>query len=162
MSKIIPYSAYKEILKYPKYELGVFDCFSVLRDTLKSAFGVELPNYARPEHFDQEPLNLVKRITDQDMFKKRPTLAISQLQAGDILVFNVFSDTANHIGVYLGNNLFLHQLVDSLPREDNLSLAWTRRLREVFYHVDVDQKALRVGILDLMPNHIKEANYVER
>lgn len=162
MNKIIPYETYKHILNYPEYKLGVFDCFSVLRDTLDAAYGITLPNYARPEFFDQQPLNLVKRITDQDIFVQRPSLAMSQIQAGDILVFNVFSDTSNHVGIYLGNNLFLHQLYNSLPREENMSLNWHRRLREVHYHVDVDQTKTKIDIIDLMPNHIKETHYVER
>lgn len=162
MKKYIPYDAYKDILKYPKYELGVFDCFSVVRDVLNNAYGVVIPNYARPFMFDQKPLDLVNRINKEDFFKQRPTNAISQLQAGDILIFSVLSDSLNHLGIYLGNNLFLHQVHGALPREENLSLAWARRLKEVHYHVDVDQSKIKVDLIDLMPDHLKETIYVER
>ena len=65
------------------------------------------------------------------------------------------------MAIYLGNNLFLHQMFESLPREDNLSLSWMRRLAAVHYHQDVDQKKVLVDLIDLMPEHLKVERYVE-
>lgn len=160
MSNIIPYDKYRHILNYPKYELGVFDCYSVIKDVLKEAYGVEIPNYARPKNFDLPQLDLFSRIASEDFFIERPSLDVKQLQAGDILSFKVRSSNVNHVGVYLGNNLFLHQLHESLPREDNLSLAWLRRLTAVHYHEDIDQQKVLVDLIDLMPDHLKVEGYV--
>lgn len=160
MSNIIPYDKYRHILNYPKYELGVFDCYSVIKDVLKEAYGVEIPNYARPKNFDLPQLDLFSKIAREDFFIERPSLDVKQFQAGDILSFKVRSSNVNHVGIYLGNNLFLHQLHESLPREDNLSLAWLRRLAAVHYHEDIDQQKVLVDLIDLMPDHLKVEGYV--
>ena len=160
MSNIIPYDKYRHILNYPKYELGVFDCYSVIKDVLKEAYGVEIPNYARPKNFDLPQLDLFSKIAREDFFIERPSLDVKQFQAGDILSFKVRSSNINHVDIYLGNNLFLHQLHESLPREDNLSLAWLRRLAAVHNHEDVDQQKVLVDLIDLMPDHLKVEGYV--
>ena len=160
MSNIIPYDKYKHIINYPKYELGVFDCYSVIKDVLKEAYGIEIPNYARPKNFDLPQLDLFSKIANEDFFIERPALDVKQFQAGDILSFKIRSSNVNHVGIYLGNNLFLHQLHESLPREDNLSLAWLRRLAAVHYHEDVDQQKVLVDLIDLMPVHLKVEGYV--
>ena len=161
MSNIIPYDKYKYILNYPKYELGVFDCYTVIKDTLNSAYGIDIPNYARPKNFDMPPLELFERIAKEDFFIERPSLDVKQYEAGDILSFKVKSGNVNHVAIYLGNNLFLHQMFESLPREDNLSISWMRRLAAVHYHQDVDQKKVLVDLIDLMPEHLKVERYVE-
>ena len=160
MSNIIPYEKYKHVLEYPEYLLGVFDCYTVIRDVLKSAYGVVISNYARPENFYLPELDLFSKIATEDFFIERPTLDVKQFQAGDILSFKVKSSTVNHVGIYLGNNLFIHQMYDSLPREDNLSIAWMRRLAAVHYHRDVDQERVLVDLIDLMPDHLKVEGYV--
>lgn len=160
MSNIIPYEKYKHVLEYPEYKLGVFDCYTVIRDVLKEAYGVVIPNYARPEHFYLPELDLFSKIATEDFFIERPTLDVKQFQAGDVLSFKVKSSTVNHVGIYLGNNLFIHQMYDSLPREDNLSIAWMRRLAAVHYHQDVDQEKVLVDLIDLMPDHLKVERYV--
>ena len=162
MANIIPYEKYKHILNYPRYELGVYDCYTVIKDVLNSAYGVIIPNYARPENFDMDPLDLFTRIAKEDFFIERPTLDVKQFEAGDILSFKVKADRVNHVGVYLGNNLFLHQVHNSLPREDNISLSWLRRLAAVHYHQDVEQTKVLVDLIDLMPNHLKVERYVEQ
>lgn len=162
MSKIIPYTKYKEVLKYPRYELGVFDCYTVVRDVLKEAYGIVIPNYARPFNFHLPSLDLFSKIADEDFFKPRESLDFKGIQAGDILSFKVKSDTVNHVGIYLGNGLFLHQLFQSMPREDSLSLAWMRRLSAVHYHELLEHEKEVVDFVDLMPNYVKEERYVEQ
>ena len=105
-------------------------------------------------------MDLFSKIAREDFFIERPSLDVKQFQAGDILSFKVRSSNVNHVGIYLGNNLFLHQLHESLPREDNLSLAWLRRLAAVHYHEDVDQQKVLVDLIDLMPDHLKVEGYV--
>lgn len=162
MSTIIPYENYRDVLKYPRYELGTFDCYTVVKDVLKKHFGIVIPNYARPRYFHMPPLDLFSKIAQEDFFIARPSLDYKEIQAGDILSFCVHSETVNHVGIYLGNGLFLHQLYDSLPREDSLSLAWMRRLRAVHYHEMVESEKRVIDLVDLMPDYLKDERYVEQ
>ena len=162
MSKIIPYANYKAVLKYPRYELGVFDCYTVIKDVLKEHYGIVIPNYARPFNFHLPPLDLFSKIAKEDFFIHRPSLDFKEIQAGDILSFKVKSDTVNHVGIYLGNGLFLHQLYNSMPREDSLSLAWMRRLAAVHYHEQIEQEKNVIDFVDIMPDYLKDERYVEQ
>lgn len=151
---------YSPILTWP-YRLGSSDCLTVVREILSRAYGVTIPNYARPEGFHADELNLMMRIANEDFFKLRPSLDIKDLQAGDILCFSYLSTNVNHVGIYVGNNTFVHQMDKSFPREENFSLSWFRRLKYVFYHEDIEQVKPKFDILDLMPNYVKVMNYVE-
>ncbi len=64
------------------------DCSAFVRAVYKVAFGIDLPRTAR-EQF------------------RAAALAVSNLQTGDLLFFNT-SGGISHVGMYLGNNKFVH------------------------------------------------------
>ena len=64
------------------------DCSAFVRAVYKVAFGIDLPRTAR-EQF------------------RAAVLAVSNLQTGDLLFFNT-SGGISHVGMYLGNNKFVH------------------------------------------------------
>lgn len=160
MSSIIPYKVYSPILNAP-YVLGVSDCLTVVREILERAYGITIPNYARPNFFHVPELNLMMRIAQEDFFIERKAVDMKDIQPGDILCFTVNAETVNHIGIYVGNNLFVHQVLDCAPREENFSLNWFRRLKYVFYHQDIEQAKPKFDVLELMPNYKKVITYVE-
>lgn len=160
MVNVIPYKAYSNLLEAP-YVLGTSDCFTVIRNILNQAFGIVIPNYARPRMFHAPELNLMLRIAQEDFFIERPAVDFKELHPGDILCIAINSETVNHVGIYVGNNIFVHQLHNCAPREENLSLNWMRRIKYVFYHEDVEQAKPQFDVLDLMPNYKKVMNYVE-
>ncbi|GAB3421833.1 C40 family peptidase [Niabella aquatica] len=64
------------------------DCSAFVRAVYKVAFGIDLPRTAR-EQF------------------RAAAMAVSNLQIGDLLFFNT-SGGISHVGMYLGNNKFVH------------------------------------------------------
>ena len=94
-------------------------------------------------------------------FKERG-LCPTTFKEGDILAFRIGTDLVNHVGVYLGNKLFLHQMFNAQPREENLDDRWLRRLYMAHYHVDVPVVKKKLNILDVMPNYLKAERYVEQ
>lgn len=157
---MIKYSFYKDLLAR-NYKMGSEDCFGLVRDLYKNAFGILLPNYARPRNFYDPRINLYARIVAQPEFKERG-LCPTDFKEGDILAFRVAgADLVNHVGVYLGNNLFLHQMFDAQPREENLDQRWLRRLYMAVYHVDVPVTKEKLNILDVIPDYLKVEKYVE-
>lgn len=160
--RYIPYDVYKDMLDRG-YELGTSDCFTVIRDVLERAYGISIPNYARPHNFDIPELDLFGKIQQEDFWYHLPVIDVKEMQAGDILSMKVRSvhDNVNHVGIYLGNQMFLHQLIDSKPREESLSPAWFRRIHVVSRHRDIEHATDKFNVIDLMPNYKKVLGYVE-
>lgn len=157
----IPYKAYKDIMNRP-HILGVYDCYTVIRDVLNNAYGILIPNYARPEGFYSDELDLFSKIAAEDYWEHLPHITPNDFQAGDVLSMKIQHHNVNHVAIYLGNNLFLHQLHDRRPQEENLSPAWLRKIYKVSRHKDIDYVKPKYNVLDLMPNYKKVAGYVEK
>lgn len=158
----IPYDVYMDMLDRG-YELGTSDCYTIIRDVLEKAYGIVIPNYARPFNFDIPELDLFAKIHQEDFWHHLPVIDIKDMQAGDILSMKVRSphDNVNHVGIYLGNQMFLHQLVNSKPREESLSPAWLRRIHLVSRHNEIETVKPKFSVIDLMPNYKKVLGYVE-
>lgn len=157
---MIDYINYRDLMDR-KYVMGSNDCFGLLRDFYINCYGIKMPNFARPKHFFDSRIDVYARIVAQPEFKERG-LCVIDFREGDLLAFRVMgTERVNHVGVYLGNNLFLHQMFDGVPREENLDERWLRRLYMVHYHVDVPAVKKVLNTLDILPNYLKVENYVE-
>ena len=67
-----------------------FDCSGFVQYVVKQALGITLPRSS----FDQVKLG---QAVERD-----------QLQAGDLVFFNTMRAPASHVGIYLGENRFIH------------------------------------------------------
>ena len=158
---MIDFKHYKHLMGTP-YKMGSSDCFGLIRELYKKAYGIILPNYARPRYFFDARINVYARIVAEPCFQERGLCPLD-FKEGDILAFRVAGvELVNHVGVYLGNGMFLHQMFDSLPREENLDERWLRRLYAVQVHVDVPVVKNKLNILDVMPEYLKAEKYVEQ
>lgn len=158
---MVPYSKYKDLMER-NYVMGESDCFGLLRDFYVNCYGIKLPNFARPKHFFDPRINVYARIVAQPEFQERG-LCVTDFKEGDLIAFRVMgADLVNHVGVYLGNNLFLHQMFDGVPREENLDERWLRRIYMVHYHVDVPIVKKKLDPIDILPDYLKAENYVEQ
>ncbi|MGM7636704.1 C40 family peptidase [Bacillus sp. Hm123] len=66
-----------------------FDCSGFIQYTHKKN-GVKLPR------------------TAAQMYKKGTKVAKSKMQPGDLMYFSTYKKGASHVGIYLGNNQFIH------------------------------------------------------
>lgn len=158
---MINYKHYKDLM-VRTYVMGESDCYGLIKDLYLNLYGIKLPNFARPKHFFDPRINVYAKIIAQPCFQERG-LCVTDFKEGDILAFRVAgANLVNHVGVYLGNNLFLHQMFDGQPCEENLDERWIRRLYMTHYHVDVPVVKKKLSILDVMPNYMKAEKYVEQ
>lgn len=67
-----------------------FDCSGLVRRVFKDALGLDLPRTAR--ELAGEGQNIPK----------------AELKPGDLVFFNTMRKTFSHVGIYLGDNRFLH------------------------------------------------------
>lgn len=151
---MIEFSTYSDLLNLP-YRAGTADCYGLVRTMYKRVFGIELPNYARPDDFEFSDLELYARIMSNPDFKYKNTNP-NFLNVGDVLAFRSEAPVTNHVGFYLGNNLFLHHVRDRTPREDNLDQRWIRKMTHVLHHKDVQPVKEKINFKDFIPAHLRE------
>jgi cell wall-associated NlpC family hydrolase len=88
-----------------------FDCSGFVRHVFQQGIGLDLPRSAREQSKTGEPVGK------------------DELQPGDLVFFNTMRRAFSHVGIYLGDNLFVHA-----PRrggrvrvEDMSARYWTKR-----------------------------------
>ena len=67
-----------------------FDCSGMVRHVVRNALGLDLPRTAR----------------DMAQFGKR--IPLDDLKPGDLVFFNTMRRAFSHVGIYLGDNRFVH------------------------------------------------------
>jgi cell wall-associated NlpC family hydrolase len=67
-----------------------FDCSGFVRYVVKEAFGLVLPRRS------------------EDISRAGQSISVDQLLPGDLVFFNTLKKTFSHVGIYVGNNQFVH------------------------------------------------------
>lgn len=107
-----------------EFVYGVYDCFSLVRDYYKQIRAIELPNYARASEravWDEGEWNWIDR-----EYKSVGFTEVESPEVGDVLAMSLGSNTTgiNHLGVYLGDNIFLHQLCNRKSNQEVWGSPW--------------------------------------
>lgn len=127
---------YAKLVNRPYVE-GVNDCYGLLRDFYKLCYNITLPDFARPEHLWVTPNNNLwanmAEHADIGLLHVPP----ARLREGDIIAFAVRSSHMNHLGVYVGNNLFLHHVYNKPSEVSILSVGWQGLILGKGRHKDV-------------------------
>lgn len=92
-------------------DAGGFDCSGLVRKVFGDALGLNLPR------------------TAAEMAQMGDKVASDDLKPGDLVFFNTMRRTFSHVGIYLGDNKFLHSPSrGSSVRVDNITESyWTKR-----------------------------------
>lgn len=155
---MIEYKTYSDLLELP-YREGTADCYGLVRKMYDRVFGISMPNFARPDGFEFSDIDLYASMMNASEFKIKSSNP-NFLNPGDLLLFMYKAPVTNHVGIYLGNNLFLHHVRDRKPREDNLDQRWLRKMTYVLEHPDVEPIKTTVSFEDFIPQHLKDLNNV--
>lgn len=148
------YEDYKHLLGR-RYVNGKQDCYGLAQAYFKDTHNIDLVNFARPTRFwEVEGYDLIHDLLPPETWKS-VGLNTKNLQVGDGLIFALHSKYANHLGVYVGNGLFIHHQYGRLSKEENLSGAWTSRLLLVVRHKELKINPPKVDLITLLPNHVK-------
>src|ERR1700716_1394057 len=88
-----------------------FDCSGLVAHVYREAFGIQLPHNAQAQSPMGKPLTL------------------SQLEAGDLVFYNTERRPYSHVGIFLGDNRFIHApRSGKAVRVENMRGAyWVRR-----------------------------------
>jgi cell wall-associated NlpC family hydrolase len=121
------------------FKHGTVDCFSIIRDFYKKAFNIKLRNYARPNSWWNEGLNLYVDNVFKEGFKPLDCHP-NDYKYGDVIFMAIRSKVPCHAAVYLGQGKILHHFYG---RKSNVELykgLWQNATTGVYRHKDVDFK----------------------
>lgn len=149
------YDDYKHLIGRP-YKSGENDCYGLCRDYYKKVFELELNNWARPEEWWLDSrLNLVDDLFQADGWENIGR-NFRNLKVGDGLIFSLIQSRANHVGVYVGNGMFIHHVFQRMSCEESLAMKWQSRCLMVVRHAAVtayhQSKIQVVGLKELREN----------
>lgn len=119
------------------FEIGVHDCYSLVRDFYKNELNIELYNYRRNEDwFTQE-----NYIFDENFQNEGFVIVdLESLQKYDCLLFKLNNkDISNHIGIYLENDVFLHHPRKGKSQLQELNNSYRKRIKYVIRHKNIQK-----------------------
>jgi hypothetical protein len=115
-------------------DIDGIDCWGLVRLYYKEELNIDLPSYV-DEYNGPSDTNVTRAISlYKDSWNKTTTPA-----AGDVVLFNIYGEPA-HVGVYVGDNKFLHcregrdSVVESLA-----SVKWNKRLDGIYKYSENTQ-----------------------
>ncbi len=109
---------YKAPLIGREYSYGILDCYSLIRDWYRDVLKIEIMDFTREEEgWWKTGGNMYMENISKAGFEIIPQGA--ELEKGDIIIMQLGKSLVpNHAGVYLGNNIMLHHLMDRLSSRD--------------------------------------------
>lgn len=113
-----------EGLEHREFIWGKQDCFSLARDLYKLNFGIEVRDYARPTNWSADIMNLILAGYKHEGFEQITNWKVGDLRPGDVMCLCVGESNPNHLGVYVGDNQFIHHLSGNLSTVAPLEGRW--------------------------------------
>jgi proteasome lid subunit RPN8/RPN11 len=98
-----------------EFVFGVVDCYSLCRDWYQREWGLTLTDFDRRDRFWERGENLYLDSYRSQGFRQVP---FEELQYGDAILMQLFSDLPNHAAIYLGDQQILHHVQGRLSSRD--------------------------------------------
>ena len=146
---------YQHLIGRP-FKYGTTDCYDLLRCFYRDVFEIELPNFARPNDFWNQGIDLYSRLYHKAGF--RPIdVHPSEYQFGDVFLMAVRSPVSNHVGVLVENGELLHHLWGQRSSLTPYRGIWRNTTTGVFRHKDVKlpEAVQTQNIMDFLPANIR-------
>lgn len=115
---------------------GVFDCFGLVKDWYKSQLLIDLPDRERPPYgWWLNPENTSCIISDYQRWGFHKT---DDLKRGDVIVMQLAGQLPNHVSVYLGEGVMLHQTLNNISRQEQYGNYWRKNTIAYLRHNEND------------------------
>lgn len=131
-----------------KFSLGKSDCYVLVIDYYKN-LGVSLLDIDRSresENWFKKNPSLIKDIFNLNVLNSESLLQelpqSSKLKKHDVLVFKMINNPEpNHVGVYLGDDMFLHHPRNKFPSTQKLTQALKKRVCKIYRNPDLNEQS---------------------
>ena len=143
-----------------KYEQGIVDCYSLVRDFYKERYQIEITNYARPKDWAKD--DNLDFFTDKFQTEGFIDTGNSphKVRFGDVLMMRIVgSEVVNHVAIYVGRQKILHHLEGRLSEVVDYSDRWRYRVVNVVRHPEVEKLTDSVALSNLhkgLPIHLRK------
>lgn len=146
---------YENLLGVP-FQHGTHDCYSLIRDFYHQNFGIDLPNYARPNGWWKEGMDLYMERYHKNGFRVLDCHP-SEYQIGDVFLMSILSPVTNHGGVLVEKGQILHHFTNRLSTIEPYKGIWRNCTTAVMRHKDVtiNPVTTTVNIRDVLPENMK-------
>jgi cell wall-associated NlpC family hydrolase len=154
--------SYDHLLGLP-FTHGSQDCFGLVRRFYADSFGLKLDDFARPDNWWDQGLNLY-----MDNFSSQGFELIHvhprEIQIGDAFLMAVRSRVPNHAAVYVGDGQILHHVYGRFSATENYAGLWQKvtcahlRHPAVFSSVEEThtKTMTKIDLMNLLPPGMKQ------
>lgn len=116
---------------------GVRDCFALGRAFFQQNFGIEITNYARPNDWSSDEIDLIRLLYEREGFELISDWKIKDLRPADVMVMCIGEANPNHFAIVVEDNQILHHLENSLSRVEILRDFWRNSTAFILRHPSV-------------------------
>lgn len=128
---------YENLISVPWGGLGQRDCYSLIMDFYEQNFGIKLTNYARPNDWSSDELDLIRDLYEREGFEMITEWRIKDLRPADILAMSIGEANPNHLAIFLDNDEIIHHLYGKMSRTEPFRGFWRNHISFVLRHPDV-------------------------
>jgi len=100
-----------------KFQFGIIDCYSLVRDYFKKELNLQLRDYYRCDNFWEKGQSLYEDNFMKEGFVKIP---VDQIRKHDLLFMHLAANLPNHAAIYVGDQQVLHHVQGRLSSRDIL------------------------------------------
>lgn len=127
----------EDAIKYAKYigrpfKFGNNDCYSLVRDFYEREYKILLGDYVRDDKTFKDFPDIIRDNYIKEGFQE---VKMEDLQVGDAIVFGL-NKTSPHVGIFIGNNLFLHHEHNKYSTAQFLTSPWKSKIVFCARHKD--------------------------
>lgn len=129
---------------------GTNDCYSLIREFYRVAFGIELTNYARPDFWWNAGLDLYNEFFPREGFRPVEIARPNELKYGDAILMAIKSPMPCHAAIYIGEGKILHHFYGRKSSIELYKSLWYNTTTAVLRHRDVviEENYSRRNLLD--------------
>ena len=98
-----------------EFVFGMVDCYSLVRDWYQREWHLSMADFDRRDRFWERGENLYVEGYKSQGFRQVP---FEELQYGDAILMQLFSELPNHAAIYLGDQQILHHVQGRLSSRD--------------------------------------------
>jgi len=111
------------------YVKGFNECSCIFKDYFKKVLGINITkwnkNYWLPEE-DDKANNLLLKILNKHFD------TVKTIKKHDVIVFEIKKNARLHVGIYLGNDFFIHQPKYQLSQKQILDERWQSKIKYLY------------------------------
>lgn len=117
--------------------LGKQDCLDLTRHFFRDNFDIEIPNFARPNDWKSDELDLIGSLGPVANFQRIEEWKPAELRPADLLCIAIGEAKPNHLAIYLGEDRILHHLYGRMSDVAPFRDIWRTRTAYIYRHSEV-------------------------